>query len=44
VIEISSDMIHWEAIGTAQHRGDGEFEFDDNRIADCCRFYRVKTL
>src|SRR5439155_14092288 len=26
VIEASSDMVHWEAVGTAKHRGNGEFE------------------
>ena len=43
VIEASRDLVHWEAIGTAQDRGDGEFEFRDGRSADSGRFYRVRV-
>ena len=43
VIEGSSDLVNWEAIGTAKHRGNGEFDFDDEKTAGSSRFYRVRS-
>jgi len=43
VIEASSDMVHWESIGTAKHRGNGEFDFDDAKAAASSRFYRLRA-
>ena len=45
VIEASSDMIHWEAIGVAQYAGQGKFGFLDlTKGADTQqRFYRVRV-
>jgi hypothetical protein len=41
VVEVSTDMIHWQPIGTAQDRGEGSFEFEDTNSNSACRFYRV---
>ena len=43
VIEASSDMIHWEAVGTAKHRGGGQFDFDDEKRGGSSRFYRLRA-
>jgi hypothetical protein len=42
VVEASTDLVHWQAIGTAKYRGYGEFQFDDSAAAGQVRFYRVR--
>ncbi len=46
IVECSTDMLHWEPIGTAKHKGDGKFEFDDFKpdSPGSKRFYRVRAL
>ncbi len=42
IIEASSDMVHWEKIGVATDRNDGNFEFDEAPPGQQpMRFYRV---
>lgn len=42
VIEASGDMLNWEIVGVARHKGNGEFDFEDlDTQRFPCRFYRV---
>ena len=42
VVESSTDLVHWEKIGVATNRNDGNFDFDDTARAPLpMRFYRV---
>jgi hypothetical protein len=42
LIEASSDLVHWEEIGVASDRNDGNFEFEDpNAAQKPARFYRI---
>jgi hypothetical protein len=42
LIEASKDMVHWQRIGVARHRGNGRFEFGDAPApGQPWRFYRV---
>jgi hypothetical protein len=44
-IQASSDLIHWQSIGTATANGTGVFEFDDSNVGNFPRrFYRVILL
>jgi PKD repeat protein len=42
IVEASTNLLHWEKIGTPVDRGDGTFEFEDSQSAQFPRrFYRV---
>ena len=42
IVEASTNLVDWEAVGTATIQGDGSFEFEDADAAKHqCRFYRV---
>jgi len=42
IIETSTDMTHWDKFGVAKHRGNGNFDFEDDRLPnDSIRFYRA---
>ncbi len=42
IIEASTDMLHWQMIGVARHKGDGQFDFEDaNADKFNCRYYRI---
>ena len=43
IVEASTDLIHWQAIGTATDRGEDVFEFEDAAPAGVFprRFYRI---
>ena len=44
IIEASTDMVSWEMIGVAKHKGNGRFNFEDaNADKFPWRFYRVVT-
>jgi hypothetical protein len=42
LIEASCDLVHWEKIGVARHRGNGQFDFEDPKADKFnCRYYRI---
>jgi hypothetical protein len=43
VLEVSSDLVHWERIGAAVDGGAGEFEAEDSDASQPARFYRLVT-
>jgi hypothetical protein len=44
IVEASSDAVHWQAIGTAKHKGNGEFQFEESADRNSgARFYRIRV-
>ncbi|MDB6032829.1 MAG: uncharacterized protein JWM16_3167, partial [Verrucomicrobiales bacterium] len=42
VVESSTDLVHWQQVGTANHKGNGDFEFDAGAANGIgAQFYRV---
>jgi hypothetical protein len=41
VVEVSTDLVHWKQVGTAKHKGNGDFEFETQESGAPTRFYRV---
>jgi hypothetical protein len=45
IAEASTNLVDWEAVGTATIKADGTFEFEDHdAIKNQSRFYRVKAV
>ncbi len=45
VVEASTDLVTWEAIGLAEDQGDGTFAFEDENAAKFAgRYYRIRQV